>query len=301
MHRLSLSITLVLLAGLSVLHAQTIRKMRGRVGGTSYSYQVMEPSQIPKGIVVLMPSRGEKPKEVFWHTSIPKYLAARGFITIVPKVDYALILEEKTKNILNDVVSVERDRAELPALPLVIGGFSSGGSIAANYAEYIVSERGQGAVKGVFLIDPPLDLARFYNAWTKLIGSACPDVIISEGEFIKEYLEQVTGGTPHERPEHYRMLSAFTASEPSGGNARALESVPIRLYTEPDLKAMRDRYCPDLTYQNLNSSDLDALAECLKKLGNTRVEYIRTTGRGLHSWNIVEPEDLVRWVEEVSR
>jgi len=282
-----------------MLHAQTVRKERARVGGKAYSYRVMEPLPPLKGIVLLMPARGEQPKELFWHTIIPKLLAAHGFMTIVPSVDYALILEDETKSILNDIVAFESGRTG-STTPFFIGGFSSGGAIAAHYAEYLLSERGEGVVQGVFLIDPPLDLARLYNAWTRLTDSGCPEEIISEGEFIKQYIEKVTGGTPDERRDIYVKLSAFTATDAVGGKAQSLKNVPIRLYTEPDLKAMQDKYCADLTDQNLNSSDLDALVACLKKLGNPNVEYIKTEGRGVHSWNIADPEDLVKWVERWS-
>jgi pimeloyl-ACP methyl ester carboxylesterase len=258
----------------------------------------MRPSQPARAIVLLMPSRGEEPKKLFWHTAIPRHLAMQGFITIVPRVDYALILEEETKNILDHVTALESARAALPTSGLLIGGFSSGGAIAAHYAEYKLSEGGEASVKGVFLIDPPLDLARFYNAWTKLINSACPEVIISEGKFIKKYVEKIAGGTPEEAPGNYLKHSAFTAADSLGGNAKFLRNVPIRLYTEPDLKAMQ-KYCTDVSYQNLNSSDLDALHGCLTKLGNPHVEYIKTTGCGLHSWNIADPDDLARWAERL--
>lgn len=44
---------------------------------------------------------------------------------------------------------------------------------------------------------------------------------------------------------------------------------------------------------------MDALNDCLTRLGNTQVEYIKTTGRGLHSWNLADPEDLALWVNKV--
>jgi pimeloyl-ACP methyl ester carboxylesterase len=294
-YKLPIISILVLHVAIASLEAQTSRKMKGKVGRMAYSYRIMEPASTPRGIVVLMPSRGEKPKELFWHTSIPRHLAGQGFVTIVPDVNYALILESRTRNILNDVVAAESARAGLPE-SFVIGGFSSGGTVAAHYAEYLLSHGETGSVKGLFLIDPPLDLVRFYNAWTRLIESECPEVIISEGRFIKKYVEGITGGTPEAQPENYVRLSAFAATAPEGGNAASLRNVPIRLYTEPDLDAMQTKYCEDLTYENLNSSDLDRLATCLRKLGNDNVEYISTSGRGLHSWNIVDPEDLVRWV-----
>ena len=49
----------------------------------------------------------------------------------------------------------------------------------------------------------------------------------------------------------------------------------------------------------MDASDVVALTACLKKLGNTEVEYIKTDGRGFHSWSIVDPEDLVRWMERI--
>jgi hypothetical protein len=288
-----------IIAGQATALAQLVSKERGKVGGRSYSYHVMRPSGPAKGIVLLMPSRGESPKELFWHTRIPAHLAKLGFITIVPKVDYALILEERTKDILEHLAMTEVTRGGLQDNNIIIGGFSSGGAIAAHYAEYRLLKRGNDSLKGVFLIDPPLDLARFYNAWTGLISTQCPRAIISESRFIKSYLEKITGGPPQEKKDAYTKLSAFTRDEPSGGNANVLQHVPVRLYTEPDLKAMQDKYCADLSYRNLNSSDLDALHECLRRLGNPDVEYIRTTGRGLHSWNIAEPEDLAQWAARI--
>jgi hypothetical protein len=300
MFKISATISVILFLALTTLKAQTIEQRKGKVTGKSYSYHVMRATGVLKGVVILMPSRNEKPKKLFWHTAIPRHLAAHGFITIVPELDYALILEKKTKDILDKIATEEVARTSLSACRVIIGGFSSGGAIAAHYAEYRIAEMGETSVDGLFLIDPPLDLARFYNAWMKLIDTACPQVIISESQFIKKYIEKVTGGRPEEKSDNYLKLSAFSATDPLGGNAKFLKRIPIRLYTEPDLRSMQTRYCAELSYENLNSSDLDALNECLTKLGNANVEYIRTSGRGLHSWNIVDPEDLAKWVERIA-
>ncbi len=281
-----------------IVNAQPSLKSKGKVNGRSYMYYVMRPEQTAKGLVLLMPSRGESPKKLFWHTPIPRHLAAHGFITVVPEVGYSLTLQDATRKILDDLIENELTKARMPNAFLLIGGFSSGGAIAASYAEYKLS-KDKKSVGGVFLIDPPLDLERFYNAWVPLISSECPKVIIDEGKFIKRYLEQLTGGSPTEARNNYLKYAPFIASDSSGGNARFLKTVAIRLYTEPDLSAMKQRYCKDLSYQNLNSSDLDALNDYLIKLGNSKVEYIRTSGRGLHSWNIVDPEELAKWADNI--
>jgi hypothetical protein len=288
-----------LLLSLVSLEAQTIEKKKGMIAGKPYSYHVMQPSQPAKGIVLLMPSRNETPKKLFAHTAIPRHLAAHGFITIVPELDYTLIAERKTMDILDDLAANELGSATSP-VPLFLGGFSSGGTIAAHYAEYRIAQTGEKSVNGLFLIDPPLDLARLHNAWTKTMNTSCPKTIISESKFIKTYVESVTGGTPKEKSENYLKLSAFSATDSLGGNAKFLKSIPVRLYTEPDLKSVQDKYCAELSYENLNSTDLDAMDDCLKKMGNSKVEYIRTTGRGTHSWNIVDAEDLATWVERIT-
>ncbi len=293
------SISICLLYFLShVVCAQAYVKSHGEVEKKRYSYYIMKPAQSAKGIVLLMPSRGEVPKKLFWHTAIPRHLAAHGFVIVVPQVDYALMLTDKTKNILDHVVASESAKAGLTSPSIVIGGFSSGGAIAASYAAYKLS-KDEHSVTGVFLIDPPLDLERFYNAWVPLINSQCPEIIVEEGKFIKKYIEQLTGGSPTEMRGNYLKYSAFTASDSLGGNAQFLKYIPIRLYTEPDLDAMKAKYCPALSYQNLNSADLDALRKLLTKLGNRHVEYIKTEGRGLHSWNIVDPEDLALWASKL--
>jgi hypothetical protein len=297
MFRLQLTASIIFLSGLLALKAQTIQKVRGKIGGWSYAYHVMQPAQPVRGMVILMPSRGEKPKQVFDRTAIPDHLARSGFRVIVPQLGYALILEDGSKDILNQIIADESTRTGIPASQIFIGGFSSGGAIAAHYTEYLVSAKGDTSVKGVVLIDPPLDLARLYKAWVGLSTSSCPRVITSESTFIKSYVERITGGTPDEKPENYLKLSAFSATDSAGGNARFLKDVPVRLYTEPDVKTMQNKYCQELSYENLNSTDLDALHACLTKLGNPNIEYIRTEGRGLHSWNIVDPEDLAKWVE----
>ncbi len=298
-----LAILVIILGVASPLQGQTIKKARRKIGGKSYSYYTMKPSLPSKGLVVLMPSRGETPKKLFLHTAIPRHLAQRGFTTIVPDLDYALILEDGTREILDDLIAA--DSAENRSNPnlsnVFIGGFSSGGAIAACYAEYRISEKGETSVGGLFLIDPPLDLARLYNAWTRLIDTPCPEAITSEAEFIKAYVERVVGGKPEQKRDNYLKLSAFAATDPSGGNARFLKNLPVRLYTEPDLGSMQTRYCSELRYENLNSSDLDALNECLTRLGNKKVEYIRTNGRGLHSWNIADPAALAEWMEKLAR
>ena len=131
-----------------------------------------------------------------------------------------------------------------------------------------------------------------------MINSACPDAIIDEAKFIRKYIDELTGGSPDHARDKYLEYSAFIASDSLGGKAKFFKAVPMRLYAEPDLKTLKTKYCEELTYQNLNSADLDGLNKLLTKLGNKTVEYIKTTDRGMHSWNIADPEELAVWAEK---
>ena len=75
-----------------------------------------------------------------------------------------------------------------------------------------------------------------------------------------------------------------------------LKRIPIRLYIEPDINFVRYRFCHELTMENLNVTDLEKLNKVLIKSGNKNCEYIVTQGRGYHSWNIIEPNELADWI-----
>ena len=112
------------------------------------------------------------------------------------------------------------------------------------------------------------------------------------------------GGSPAQVREVYRSRSPFLASEKDGGNARWLKSVPIRLYTEPDVVWMIETIGHD--YYTMNAMDQAALVLQLRALGNTRANLITTTDKGFrppgtrnpHSWTIVDEEDLANWITE---
>ena len=100
----------------------------------------------------------------------------------------------------------------------------------------------------------------------------------------------------------YRNRSPFLASERDGGNAHWLKTIPIRLYTEPDVVWMMENIGHD--YYTMNAVDQAALILQLRALGNTKAELITTTGKGFrppgtrnpHSWTIVDEPELAGWI-----
>jgi hypothetical protein len=154
-------------------------------------------------------------------------------------------------------------------------------------------------LKGVFAIDPPLDLTRLYASSKRKIKYKCQGLIKKEGQSIKQQLENSLGGSPDLKPDQYIMYSSYSANDSNGGNAKYLNSIPIRLYSEPDLDFVRKTYCTDLQFDDINAVDLQSLHKFLLEIGNNNAEYITTIDKGFHSWNILDASDCAEWIKRI--
>jgi len=283
---------LFLLTG-SFAFAQDVVQKSIKVDGKSVNYSVLQPSGDVSGILLLFPGKGESPKGVFKKTALPEKLMAKGYLTIVPNLKYALFADEMIRKQLGEILKTETESR--PSAGLAIGGFSAGGAVAMSYAEYLVSQGGASNLKSVFVIDPPLDLQRLYATSRKMRRFNCPSVA-SDAQQTIDYLDKTLGGSPDDQYNNYVVNSPYMASEADGGNAKWLKQIPIRLYTEPDIDFAKERHCAEMEIQDLNAGDLEKLQKHLRRAGNDRCELISTKGRDFHSWNIADPEELAAWV-----
>lgn len=260
----------------------------------------MEPAQEIKGILVLLPGWGENPQSIFEKTALPRLLLEKGFVTIVPQLHQTLIADDYTLAEINEHLAVQSRRYGISNLRYIIGGLSAGGAIAIGYVEHVLASDSGKKLQGVFAIDPPLDLSRMYKSAENKLQYNCQSKLIrKEGGFIKRYLLRTLNGSPTEQPDQYLKYSTFSANRQDGGNAKLLKSIPIRLYSEPDLDFVRKTYCDQLQYEDINAFDLERLSKFLAVIGNQRAEYIMTEGKGFHSWNILDPVECVNWIVAV--
>ncbi|WPU95205.1 hypothetical protein SNE25_06655 [Mucilaginibacter sabulilitoris] len=278
--------------------AQDINKFKLNVVGREYEYYETQPTTPAKGLVILLPALGEKPKSIFKKTTLPKLITANGYITIALEIAPQMFADEDCVKELNELIKIKRDQYKLTYKDIAIGGLSDGGAIALCFAEFLNSKEQPVKLKAVFAIDPPADLTRIYASAEKEISYRCP-LIAREGKSTKAYLDNIMGGSPATNPRAYIQRSAYFAKAPDGGNAQFLKYVPVRLYSEPDLEYVRKTYCPELQYSNLNAFDLDKMIVFLKSIGNERSEYITTKGKGFHSWNIIDAGDCAKWITEL--
>ena len=283
----------------STLFGQNSVRLSYSLQGKTYAYYVMQPVDSIKGILILFPGKGENPKNIFKKTRIPEVLKGKGYLTIVPELHYSLFVDGLIKKQLKEILRIETAnpsrRFGTRSLNLTLGGYSAGGTIAVSFAEYLLSFDSAFFLKSVFVIDPPLDLERFYNTAQKFRQYNCGNLIYSDGTETLNFLENSLG-SPTTSFKNYFLHSPFLASEPDGGNARLLKSIPIRLYVEPDIEFVQEKFCKDLKLEDLNVTDLEKLNQVLLNLGNKNAEYIVTRGRGYHSWNIVDPGELAEWI-----
>lgn len=301
MKYLSLILSLSFFTLVTVAFGQTIRKGKSVVNSEPFSYCFTEPEQEVKGILILLPGWGESPQSIFEKTALPRLLAEKGFVTIVPQLHQTLIADDYTLAEINELITIQSKRYNTNSLDFVIGGLSAGGAIAIGYAEYVLAGDTTVKLRGVFAIDPPLDLSRMYKSAENKIQYSCQNKLIrKEGDFIKKYLLRTLNGSPKEQPDQYLKYSAFSANKEDGGNARLLKSIPVRLYSEPDLDFVRKTYCEQLQFEDINAFDLEKLSKFLAGNGNQRADYITTKGKGFHSWNILDPVDCASWIVAIT-
>ncbi|HCS19662.1 MAG TPA: hypothetical protein DIW47_03715 [Bacteroidetes bacterium] len=206
---------------------------------------------------------------------------------------------------LDEMVGEVINEHAIPKENIFIGGISASGTRALRYAQYCRQGKSKFGIKirGVFAVDSPLDLARFYHSAEKNKANFKAGMLW-EAELMPKVWPHYFSGSPDEFPKEYLDASVFSHQDSLGGNAVFLKDCDIILYHEPDIDWwLKER---GASYYDINSFDIAAFALKLEMLGNTNVKLVTTTGKGFdrdgnrkcHSWTIVDEEDLVNWITD---
>ncbi|MGI4863110.1 MAG: alpha/beta hydrolase fold domain-containing protein [Janthinobacterium lividum] len=270
-------------------------------------YQLAPVGQPPRGLLVLLPGRGEPARNVFRATRLAQEAAARGFMVLVPELNDRIYLDSTSIEVLDAVIRQAVQATPALAARIVVGGFSAGGQLAVAYAEMVHRDSTQQPwqIRAVLGVDPPLDLAEhWHRAQQHLAAQDCPALQAGDERIVRE-LTHAFGGSPTQVPAVYRARSAFAAPDSLGGNAQYLRHLPVRLYCEPDLLFWQQQYCAALQLTDLNATSAAAFIACLQRQGNRRAQYLQTTGKGFqgkhrmpHSWSIVEAAECAAWLQK---
>jgi hypothetical protein len=153
----------------------------------------------------------------------------------------------------------------------------------------------------VFAVDPPLDYERLWNESEKSVWRDFSKDAVEEGKMLMDLLKKNLNGTPKTNLQSYQKISPSSYSAKDGGNAYLLNSIAVRLYTEPDVNWWIENRRKD--YADINSIDNAGLINQLKLNGNAHAELFTTYNKGYqdngdrhpHSWSILDQSELLDW------
>lgn len=268
-------------------------------------YYALVPEDRISGVLIILPSTWEQAEEVLNNNKKLAALACdNGILTIVPSINFNLCMDETALGFLNASFTDAVERYHPAQDKIVMGGFSLGGMNAVRYTEMAYGEGHKTAIRpaAVYGVDPPLDLVRLYHTFERTVEKNLSGAAVGEASSYLGRFDAQLGGNPEQQQAKYTYYSMYSRTQAQGGNAKYLETVPVRIYCDPDIDwHLKNRQAD---FYDLNALDQTAMINELQLRGNRRAEFINALGKGYrpngmrhpHSWSIVEPEDCIDWI-----
>jgi len=268
-------------------------------------YYALKPKGEVKGTLILLPPTAQNVVDVINNnTKLSELAFEKGILLIIPSINYNLYLDETTMEFLNTTFIKAISKYHAPKDKIVIGGFSLGGMNAIRYIELSKENPDLTSIHpvAVYGIDPPLDWARIYYSFQRIIDLNFSEVAVNEATEYLAKLNKQFGGSPKEFPNVYSKHSMYSKTAKDGGNTKFLIDTPIRIYSDPDIDwHLKER---QTDFYDINALDQTAMINGLRILGNENAEFINALGKGYrpngmrhpHSWSIAEPNELMDWI-----
>ncbi|TDE46753.1 hypothetical protein E0I26_01330 [Flavobacterium rhamnosiphilum] len=270
------------------------------VKGGNYELKI---SNDQKAVLILFPCFPCDIENTKTEAKFLKGIEKEGVTTLLLNHNQKLYLTESEKieyaKKLNDIFGENK----IEKKNIYIGGFSSGGNVSVVLSNFLLKTKNTIQPKGVFVVDSPLDLEKLYGNAKEDIKRNRDKDAIEEGLFIVDLLDNEFGELSKNRKK-YEEFSPYLISSNSTSNIYYLKDIKTRFYFELDLK---DKFKETgRKYKDLNAYHLERANKALQSLGSKKSETIITKNRGYrangdrntHSWNIVERQSLLRWINE---
>lgn len=232
-----------------------------------------------KGLIVRDYSKlyDAKEKSPYKFTDLALEKGMMVLITNTSKQFPELFTSDSTIKLLDEMIQEVVNEHNIPKDKIFIGGISSSGTRALRYAQYCAQGKSNLKIRGVFVVDSPLDLERFYNSAFNHKQNFT-DGMLWEANLIIPHFDFIFGGRPKDHPNAYKNASVFSHSDSLGGNAVLLKNTDMIIFHEPDIDWwIKERGC---SYIDINSYDLAAFTVLLRKLGNDNIELVTSTRKG---------------------
>ncbi|MDC1505946.1 hypothetical protein N8475_12235, partial [Winogradskyella sp.] len=259
-----------------------------------YYLKLIPKGQI-KGAIVILPSGGETTQDLLKQISLPKLAFDNGIATIIPSINWGTEDRKVEIETLNKIFQEVVKKHNIPKENFVLGGLSNGGMISLVYTQQSIKDTESTFLKpkAVFGLDVPLDKAHFYEYCQREIKRNFSELGVGEAKWLMNNYNEIYGGSPKMFPEKYIKASIYSNGVENGGNAKYLQDIPIRMYTDLDVNWLMNERRRDL--YDWNGTDIIAMINDLKLMGNKDANVILTMGKGIkldgtkhpHSWSIM--------------
>ena len=269
---------------------------------------IYSPNLPVKGYLFLIPGMFQKPLDVLTQTDLPIVAAQQGILTIIPTFKTGISsfgIDSATQASFLQMLDQVRTKHKLKEHRFFVGGFSIGGTTDLKYSELAIGRNYPVKPSAVFAIDAPLDFERMYNTSVRELRSAGTNKELhEENNYMLMRYHKEFGGSPASFRKNYYKGSPYSFSDTTRQAIQPLIDLPIRLYTEPDVQWWLNN---GADYSGMNAFDFAAMTNDLRRMGNSKIVLITTSGQGYrkpvnerhpHSWSIAEPRELVKWLLE---
>ncbi len=273
-----------------------------KLDNEGHYYLTLSPEVKTKGLL-LIPCGFNTPEQILEETDLPFKACQEGYTVVIPFLhsatipDSAFIFQNRLSALIPQLVT----KYKIPPGRFIIGGQSWAGHQSIYYAERSFQVTQLIRPDLVFAVDPPLDMQRLYNEYKRVVGTDTIYKAAPEAGMVLNLLQATFSGTPEEESTAYAYGSSYTRTLKKGGNAQYLLTVPVRLYSDPDIIWYLHETNTPIEWTN--TADATTFVNELRILGNNRAEYVSCLGRGRrpdgrrhpHSFSMLDAGEFLNW------
>jgi hypothetical protein len=257
-------------------------------------------------VLVLLPGFGQNAESIFPETKLHNVGYLNNILTIGFATGTKLYADKETQDKLTIVLKDILNRYKIDETKFVIGGFSAGGTVALRYAELCKQYPNNFPInpKGVFVVDSPIDIFKFYELLEENIENKYSEVAVQEAEWVTNLIKE-DHGIPKDNIDYYKEINPFSMKKKYGENEKWLKGMAVRTYHDVDIEwRLINRNQPVSTQSYLVTSEL---INRLILMGNQKAEFMQSYQTGYrsngtrhpHSWSIVDEVECVKWIKEI--
>lgn len=258
-----------------------------------------------KGVIIrdfsALPNKNKKSRYQWMELALENNMAV--LYTVSSKYFPELFYNDDGPILLDEMLHEFISKHNIPRNNIFIGGISASGTRALRFAQFCAEGKSKykHQIKGVFAVDSPLDIERFYKS-AERHKKYFSESMQEEAKLVLKAFPEQLGDTPYNQSNTYQKASVFSASAIDGGNAKHYRNSSILLIHEPDIDWWLHKR--GASYYDINSYDIVGFAQCLQKMQHEDITLITTSGKGFdrlgnrncHSWTIVDEAFLIKWI-----